>query len=144
MPELDPKLEDEMKKLGLHKDEDDHEFSVIESISIFKDLVQNKYLWTWLVTRMVVFSSLSINNNISEVYLTNDLGFPRETISIIKVVLTPMSILISFLCSYFQTDKPFSRMYKIYFLQIAVASFGILYQLNTFPKPGEVTNFTLI
>ena len=49
----------------------------------------------------------SINSNVAEVYLTNDLSFPKENISMINVVSTPFSIMVSAGAGYLSSDNPF-------------------------------------
>ena len=69
--------------------------------------MKNRNLQTWLLFLLVVKAGNAINNNASEVYLTNDLGFPKEDISIVKVACTPFNILIAVAAGYLTSSNPF-------------------------------------
>lgn len=94
-------------------EEEEHELTLSQTLAIFKDLFSNKLLWTWIITQTAAYSALAITGNVGEVYMTNDLQFPKETLSLIKVILTPVSILISFLCGFYQTDRNYERCFYL-------------------------------
>jgi len=45
-------------------------------------------------------AAYAIAGNVSEVYLTNDLGFAKESLSIIQVICTPLNIIFAGLSGY--------------------------------------------
>lgn len=53
------------------------------TFQIFKDVLKNKYVQRYFLFMFVAKSACSIASNVSEVYLTNDLGFAKESLSII-------------------------------------------------------------
>jgi hypothetical protein len=53
------------------------------TFSIFKDVLMNKNVQRYFLFMFVAKSACSIASNVSEVYLTNDLGFAKESLSII-------------------------------------------------------------
>lgn len=67
----------------------------------------NRNLQIWFIYNFTCKAASSINNNVSEVYLTNDLDFPKETLSLIKVVCTPLNIMFAVVSGYLATGKPF-------------------------------------
>jgi len=71
----------------------------------------------------------AINNNAGEVYLTNDLGFPKEDISIVKVVITPFSILIAIISGYLTGSEPFRFLSYAAIAGLLIANYNVLYLL---------------
>ena len=61
----------------------------------------------WFIYNFTCKAASSINNNVLEVYLTNDLSFPKETLSLIKVVCTPLNIMFAVVSGYLASGKPF-------------------------------------
>ena len=71
-----------------------------QTLSIFWDVAKNKNLQIWFVFNFCCKAANAINGNVTEVYLTNDLGFPKETLSLIKVVSQPLNILFAVVSGY--------------------------------------------
>jgi hypothetical protein len=53
------------------------------TFSIFKDVLLNKSVQKYFLFMFVAKAACAIAGNVSEVYLTNDLGFAKESLSII-------------------------------------------------------------
>lgn len=89
------------------EDEQETEPDLWQTLSIFKDVVQNRNLQIWFIYNFTCKAANSINANVNSVYLTNDLGFPKETLSLIQVVCTPLNIMFAVVSGYLATGKPF-------------------------------------
>lgn len=76
----------------------------------------------------------SIQNNVSEVYMTNDLGFPIESLSMIKVICTPFNIAFAFLSSYLSSKEPFKFQFYNLLIMAILCSYSVLFMLGTFPE----------
>ena len=115
-----------------------------QTFAIFWDVVQNKNLQLWFIFNVACKAASSINSNVSEVYLTNDLGFPKENFSIIKVVCTPLNIMFAFVSGYLSSSQPF--VYQSYNLLalILLSTYSILVLLGTFPAADEISQGTYI
>jgi len=50
------------------------------------DAFKNKNVQTFFGYLLVYEMSICLYQNIGEVYLTNDLGYPKENLSIVKVI----------------------------------------------------------
>lgn len=83
------------------------EVTISQTFAIFKDLLMNKNLQLWFVFHVLARASICIDSNVSEVYLTNDLGFAKENLSIIKVVCTPFNIVAAMISGYLSASDPF-------------------------------------
>ena len=88
-------------------DEEEEEPDLKQTFSIFWDVANNRNLQIYFVFNVFCKAAGSINNNVTEVYLTNDLGFPKENLSIIKVVCTPLNIMFAFLSGWLSSSQPF-------------------------------------
>ena len=97
---------------------------------------------TWFLFNVICKAACSINNNIAEVYLTNDLGFPKENLSIIKVICTPLNIMFALVSGYLSSSQPF--VYQSYNLiaLVCISTYSILVLLATFPSQDETTQAT--
>ena len=69
----------------------------------------------------------------AQVYLTNDLGFPKETLSMVTLVCTPLNIIFAGLSGYFAAGKPFPIQSFNLLAGIIVSSYSVLVLLGTFP-----------
>ena len=102
-------------------------------------MINNRNLQIWFVYNVFCKGAASINNNVSEVYLTNDLGFPKENFSIIKVVCTPINIMFAFLSGYLSSSKPFEYQSYNLLALVLLSTYSILVLLGTFPKADEIS-----
>ena len=80
----------------------------------------------------------------SEVYLTNDLDFPKETLSMIKVVCTPLNIMFAVVSGYMATGKPFNLQSWNLFVGMLVNFYSVMVLLGTFPEKGQMTVWTTV
>ena len=65
------------------KEEEESEPDLKQTLSIFWDVLHNRNLQIWFIYNFSCKAANSINANVASVYLTNDLGFPKETLSMI-------------------------------------------------------------
>ena len=75
-------------------------------------------------------------------YLTNDLGFPKETLSLIQVICTPLNILFAVVSGYLASSKPFVIHSTAIFIEMALNTYGVLVLLRTFPPAEEINFYT--
>lgn len=142
VPETDPVLESELAKLNLPKEEE-HGMSLKQSVSIFIDLLSNKQVMLiWTGMRFLATVGISIQLNITQVYLTNDLGFPKETLSMIKVIAFPVSVLATVLLGYFPANNLFKRIHFFMFLYLGVSTYSVLGMMYFFPAQDQITWWT--
>ena len=55
-------------------------------------------------------TSLSIYSNVSKVYLTNDLGFPKDDLALLQVVTIPTNMVFAVISGYLSRERPFYIM----------------------------------
>ena len=113
-----------------------------QTLAIFWDVMNNRTLQIWFIFNFTCKASNSIYNNIASVYLTNDLGFPKETLSLIQVVCTPLNILFAVISGYLASSKPFVIHSTAVFIEMALNTYGVLVLLQTFPAVGDITFYT--
>ena len=80
--------------------------------------------------------------NIADVYLTNDLGFPKEDLSMIKMILTPINIAMAFILGHFSQGKPFTFQFLGLTCLVLASSYDVLFLLGTFPDKENFTYLT--
>jgi len=73
-----------------HGEVNEPEFNISETLSILFDILKNPNVQTLFMCRILVKLSSSIVDNVSGVYLTNDLGFAKETFSLIHTISFPL------------------------------------------------------
>ena len=117
----------------LSEQEDESEPDLKQTLSIFWDVIKNRNLQIWFVYNFTCKAASSINNNVSSVYLTNDLGFPKETLSLIQVICTPLNIMFAVVSGYLASGKPFRLQSWNLIAGMAVNTYGVLVLLRTFP-----------
>ena len=78
--------------------------SMRHTLAIFWDVLSNRTLQTWFLFMFCCKAAHSISGSVTSVYLTNDLSFPKETLSMIKVVSTPLNILLAAMSGYLATN----------------------------------------
>ena len=130
------------KKESESEDEEESEPDLRQTLAIFWDVINNRTLQFWFTFCFICKASNSINNNIASVYLTNDLGFPKETLSMIQVVCTPLNILFAFMASYLASGKPYAIHSTAIFIEMALNTYGVLVLLQTFPPVEEISIYT--
>lgn len=84
--------------------------------------------------------AISIMSHVGEVYLTNDLGYDKANLSSIKVICTPLNILLSAQVGFLSKNNAFRNLFYIGITYIIVASYAILVLMGTFPSSHEEQN----
>lgn len=56
----------------------------------------------------------SIYYQVGEVYLTNDLGYEKSDLSSIKVIVTPINIVLSSQVGYFAKQNAFRNIFRLF------------------------------
>lgn len=102
--------------------------------SIFKDILTKKSLLTYFVFIVLTYSANTINQNISQVYLTDELKFSKESLSSIRIISAPANILASIMSGYLSASKPFTFMYQMSLLCVVVSSYAVLVLIWNYPK----------
>ena len=126
------------------KEEEESEPDLKQTLSIFWDVLHNRNLQIWFIYNFSCKAANSINANVASVYLTNDLGFPKETLSMIQVVCTPLNIMFAVVSGYLASTKPFAIQSWTLLIGIIVNSYGVLVLLTTFPAQEDINMYTTI
>ena len=63
--------------------QEEHHYSLSQVFIILKDVLKNPNLQLFFVFRCLMVGTLMLNSNLGQVYLTNDLKFPAEKLSLI-------------------------------------------------------------
>ena len=106
------------------------------------DLIKNRNLQIFFIYKFLTQASNTINMNIYEVYLTNDLSYPKETLAMIKVAIMPLSIVFMIYSGYLSKDKPFITQSWALLIGILLNGYSVLVILNTFPDKDNITMWT--
>jgi uncharacterized membrane protein len=72
-----------------------------QTFSIFFDMLTNRNTLTWFFFAAISGAASAIPNNIFEVYITNDLGMAKENLSLMRLLFTPLNIVLAFFSGYF-------------------------------------------
>jgi hypothetical protein len=67
-------------------------------------------------------------------YLTDELKFAVESISMIKLISAPINILLAFLSSYLSSTEPFKYQFYISLTTVLMSTYNVLVMLGTFDK----------
>jgi len=102
--------------------------------SILKDIAYNKHTITFVMFLIATCACNSIDSNVSQVYMTNDLKFSRESLSLVKVVSAPANIVCAILSSYLSSAKPFKFFYYTTCWCMFMSCYSIFVLLRTFPS----------
>ena len=112
-------------------------------MAVFKDLMMNKYIWTWWLFKAFCNSSAQVGGSVGSVYLTNDLGFNKEDLAFVSFITAPVGILISIVAGYLVNKRPIKNVYICLLFSFLFDAYYILYMLRTFPEKGNRTNWTI-
>jgi hypothetical protein len=63
--------------------QEEHHYSLSQVFIILKDVLKNPNLQLFFAFRCLLVGTLTLNSNLGQVYLTNDLRFPAEKLSLI-------------------------------------------------------------
>jgi hypothetical protein len=80
--------------------EEEEDFSFSQTFTLFKDIVKNKNLQLWFAFILACKSAAAINGNLTQVYLTNDLSYPKEDLAFIRLCCMPGSLIVAVLAGY--------------------------------------------
>lgn len=69
------------------EEEEHHVYTLKESFMILIDIMKNKNLQTYFIFRTILIAAMSINYNVSSVYLTNDVS--KSSFLIVCIVEIP-------------------------------------------------------
>ena len=72
-----------------------------------------------------------------KVYLTNDLGYDPTILSGMKMLFTPINILLSSRVGGMARSKPFQNLHYLSMINALVNSYAIFVLLGTFPTDKE-------
>jgi len=95
--------------------------------------LQQAYI-TFVMFLIATCACNSIDSNVSQVYMTNDLKFSRESLSLVKVVSAPANIVCAILSSYLSSAKPFKFFYYTTCWCMFMSCYSIFVLLRTFPS----------
>ena len=110
------------------------------TLAIFKDVLKNKQVQILIAFLVVSRLAYSIFQHVGEVYLANDLGYEKSNLSSIKVLITPLNIILTAQVGYLARENPFGNMFKLAVLYILVSAWAVLGLLGTFPSKPEDQN----
>jgi Na+/melibiose symporter-like transporter len=89
------------------EEEEEQTIYVTQVPAILLDIMKNRNTIIFLGFMFVTCASYSIDQNMSPVYLTTDLKFPKESLSGIKIISAPANLICAVLSSYLSSEKPF-------------------------------------
>lgn len=72
--------------------------------------------------------------------MTNDLGYSKENLSLVKVICTPVNIFFAGISGYVSNKDPFTYMYYLMFAITLVSTYAVLVLLGTMPADHESQN----
>lgn len=102
-----------------------------------KDILANRHLLTYLAFLWLTYAACSIDQNIRDVYLTNELKFSKESLSFVKMISAPANIACSIISSYLSSEKPFKYIFYTTIACILVSSYSVLVMCYNFPKDEQ-------
>ena len=108
-----------------------------QSFAIIWDIMSNPNLLKYLFFLFFTCACYSIDGNVTSVYLTNELHFSKESLSLVKIVSAPANIIVAFASGYFASSKPFTFFFYTSVFCIFACSYSVLVMLQNFPKDKE-------
>lgn len=111
---------------------------------IFVEMVQNRNLLEFVAFTIISSAGSAIPRNIFEVYLTNDLGMPTESLNLMSVFFTPMNIVLAFTSSFFVAQMPFRALRLAYLVEIIVSVYAVFVIAGMFPEKEQITSYTIL
>ena len=79
-------------------------------------------------------------SQLGTIYLTNDLGYSKENLSLVKVICTPVNIFFAGLSGYVSNKDPFTYMYYLMVATTLVSTYAVIVLLGTMPTDHESQN----
>lgn len=142
------KRADEGKKVSDSKKDKDVEEEVEpelrQTFAIFADMLTNKNTLTWFSYAALANCACAIPNNIFEVYITNDLGMAKETLSLLRLLFTPLNIALAFISSRLSAKEPFKAIRYSFLGEIFLNAYAIFVIAGTFPPKEEIWTGTIL
>ena len=115
-----------------------------QTFSIFFDMATNKNTLTWFCFAAISGAASAIPNNIFEVYITNDLGMAKENLSLMRLLFTPLNIMLAFFSGYLTSKMPFRALRLAILFDMLLNAYGIFCIIGTFPEKDQITNATIL
>jgi len=97
-------------------------------------MLTNRNTLTWFFFAAVSGAASAIPNNIFEVYITNDLGMAKESLSLMRLLFTPLNIVLAFFSGFFTSKMPFRALRLAILFDILLNAYGMFYIIGTFPE----------
>lgn len=85
-------------------------------------------------------ASTSVYSQIGTIYLTNDLGYSKENLSLVKVICTPFNIFFAGISGYVSNKDPFTYMYYLMLAMTLLSTYAVIVLLGTMPTDHESQN----
>lgn len=114
-----------------NKDDEEEELVIYpsQSFAIIWDIMSNPNLLKYLIFLFFTCACYSIDGNVTSVYLTNELNFSKESLSLVKIVSAPANIIVAFVSGYFASSKPFTYFFYTSVFCIFSCSYSVLVML---------------
>lgn len=104
VPERDPELE---RLFPTVKPDPEDEVTVGMTFNILKNVAVNKNVQVFFGFLILAKASSSVFAQVGTIYLTNDLGYSKENLSLVKVICTPVNIFFAGVSGYLSNQRPF-------------------------------------
>ena len=116
-------------------DSEEEELTILPSqiFSILGDILSNENLKIYILFLIITCACYSIDSNVSQVYMTNELKFSRESLSLMKIVSAPANIICAIVSSYLSSERPFRFFFQITIVCMCLSCYSILVLLRNFP-----------
>lgn len=108
------------------------------------DIIKNKNLQLWFLFTLACKSAAAINGNLTQVYLTNDLAYPKEDLAMIKVCCMPVNLFVAVLAGHVTKNSAFTYELWALLSLVGICSYTVLFTLKTFPSKEKVSDWTHI
>jgi hypothetical protein len=107
-------------------------------------MITNKNTVTWFIYAALAQAACSIPNNIFEVYVTNDLGLAKESLSFMKLWFTPLNILLAFFSSSLTAKMPFVAVRTALISEILLNAYGVFVIAGRFPAKENISSWDIM
>ena len=89
---------------------------------------------------VIAKASTSIYGQIGTIYLTNDLGYSKENLSLVKIICTPVNIFLAVISGYLGNNNAFAYTYYLLIALCIVSSYAVLVLIGTMPTDKAEQN----
>jgi predicted MFS family arabinose efflux permease len=118
---------------GNDDDEEEIEVSLGQAIPIFGHIIAKKEIQTYFLFVMLSYPAIAFSGSLSQVYLTDQLKFPVDSISKLMLISGPANIVFSILSGYLTSKSPFRFMFLCTIGCIFISAYQILVLIKNFP-----------